>query len=167
MTKSSQPTNKSTGLVIRHGDVQINVGDLLNVDVDDLSNEYAQQASVYAWIANLVAEADYALSSAKHARELEYAQAYEYYRGELSASGGKPTEATIGAAITMDDAYSSSRNRELECERTYKMLRALLDALKMRADMLVSLGAHLRAELNMTGAHVNDMVTGHYKKQAR
>lgn len=133
----------------------ININNLLAIDMADISNDFAHQAAIYGWIANLVAAAEARHASSKHKRETEYADAYVHYREELSLSG-KPTEAMVNNAIMLDDTYQLAKQEELAAEQEYKTLKALSDALKMRADMLISLGAHVRAERDMTALHIND-----------
>ncbi len=110
----------------------------------------------------MVAEAEAQASHSKHLREVAYASAYEYWRETLSKEG-KPTEAMVNAAVTQDEEYLNAKHDEISTEQHYRTLRAISDALRMRADMLISLGAHLRAEQGMTNAHINETV----EKQVR
>lgn len=150
MTKN-QPSERE----VKIGAEQINVRDLLTIDETNLSNEYARQASLYGWVVVLVAEAELEASLAKQSRELSYAEAYEYWRKELEKIHGKVTEAMVSAAVTADGDYIAAKTFESKKESEHRLLRGIADALKMRADMLISLGAHLRAEQDMTNMRVN------------
>lgn len=126
---------------------------LLAIDVNDITTEFVRQAATFGWIAIKLADADAEVSAAKHERESVYAEAYIHWRRELEAAG-KVTEAMIHSSVMMDEDYQTARQYELQAERIYKHLRALSDALRMKSDMLISLGAQMRAEYDMTGMSI-------------
>ena len=137
------------------GEPEIYVSSILHIDGEDLSNEYASQASVYGWIATMVADAELGYNKLKHEREIQYAEAYDAIRYDYENRGEKFTEAKLNASVALDELYIKAKKWEREAEHKYKTYKLILDAMKMRADMLISLGAHLRAEQYMTGMKIN------------
>ena len=148
----------SDQLIVRGANgLKIDVTAIMAIEAANLSNEFASQASLYAWIANAVAEAESDAARAKHDREVEEAGSYEHWRAVLIQEHGKATEAMVDAQVKLDSDVLDAKVKELDAQRQFRILRALSDALKMRADMLVSMGAHLRAEAGMTGMVSNEM----------
>ena len=91
------------------GEPEIYVSNILRIDATELSNEYASQASVYGWIVTLVADAELRYNSAKHEREIDYAQAYEDVRCDFEDRGEKITEAKLNASVTLDSKYIEAK----------------------------------------------------------
>lgn len=137
------------------GNKKVNILSLLEINESDLASEFAQQAALYGWVGHLTAEAEYRASVAKHKTEIEYASADDNIRFKADVHNEKITEAKVKAAIDLDEQYIEAKEDENRCWKEYKVLRSLSDALKMRADMLISMGAHLRAERDMTGMKIN------------
>lgn len=150
---SIKDQQKSIDVVL--GNRKVDILSLLEIDESDLANEFAQQAALYGWVGHLTAEAEYNASVAKHQTEIEYASADDNARFQMDAAGEKTTEGKVRAAIDLDEQYIEARQEENRRWKEYKTLRSLSDALKMRADMLISMGAHLRAEQEMTGMKIN------------
>lgn len=133
---------------------------MLSINEDNLSNEFAAQAALYGHIAVLTAEAEEAVANAKNTRELAEAEADEYWRKKLrmdaEVTGVKVTESVVHSAVVLDEGVISAKTKELNMIARHKKMKAVTDALKMRGDMLISLGAHFRAEVNMIGMHTNE-----------
>lgn len=89
---------------------------------------------------------------AKFEREQEWGRAIERARADLSsnrkgAPGRGPTVASIEAYAIQDPQYVKARNDEIHLESERQRLLGMVDAVRTKRDMLVSLGAHIRAEL--------------------
>lgn len=130
------------------------VGDVMDVDQADLPNEFAAQAALYAYFAVLAAEAEAAYDKAVDERKDMEAAAYMYYKNDTDSipSGSRSvSDGTADKLVQTDEEVQEAYDYELASKRDWKILRAMADSLKMRADMLQSIGAHLRHEYDMTG----------------
>lgn len=129
--------------------------ELLSINQEDLSNEFATHASRYAYISALAAKAEALFNEAKQEREQVYADVELFYRDELvKMPDVKVTEGLIKSSVVGDDAYIAAVSKENTALHDWKVLRALVDGLRERGSMLVSLGAHMRAEMDMTNASI-------------
>jgi len=151
----STKANQQESIDVVLGNRKVDILSLLSIDENDLANEFAQQAALYGWIGHLTAKAEYSASIAKHQTEIEYAAADDNARFQMDAAGEKTTEGKVKAAIDLDEQYIAAKQEENRLWKEYKVLRSLSDAMRMRADMLISMGAHLRAEQEMTGMKIN------------
>jgi hypothetical protein len=83
----------------------------------------------------------------------------EKYEGQLDASvrrtlvaaGEKATEATIQARIKRDERRVALSLELINEEEKMELLLSVKDAFSQRKDMIMSLGANLRAEMEMSG----------------
>lgn len=130
--------------------------DLFSVDDTDIIKEYTQQAALYGYFAAAEALAEEQVANATRVTEVDYAVADSDYRGEAEKNGRKITETQIRSMILSDADYDKTLNLELKAKAEVKMLKAIVAALDMRANMLVSLGAHMRSELDQTGMNVKE-----------
>lgn len=95
----------------------------------------------------------YAIAYRLHARarlsrkRLEALLAIEHRQGMLD-EGRKPTEAMVAVAVETDERLAEAMEAEVEHEVEKVRLWGVLDAVRAKKDMLVSLGAQLRAEMN-------------------
>ncbi len=65
----------------------------------------------------------------------------------IQEAGGKVTESQVDAAIESHDSYVDARRRVADAEVAKNELFGSLDAIRAKKDMLMSLGAHLRVEM--------------------
>lgn len=68
-------------------------------------------------------------------------------RESLMAGGAKVTESMIEAAVVGDDRFHDCRLREVEAEVEKIRLYGVIDAVRTKRDMLISIGAQVRAEM--------------------
>lgn len=143
-------------LYIGEEEIIVDLEKIFSIDETNLTQEYAQQAALYGRFAYLLAKADYENSMASSYKDREYArcdlEAREYY----DSQGMKSTEGLIKSKVLTMEDYEVSVDEADDAYGSYKVLRAIVDALKMKADMLVSLGAHLRAEYSQTGMNIRE-----------
>lgn len=94
----------------------------------------------------------YAVAYRTHARErlarkrLEALLAIQY-RETFADEGKRPTEAMVAAAVSTDERLDAALGREVEAEVEKVRLYGVLDAVRAKREMLVSLGAHIRQEM--------------------
>lgn len=128
----------------------VTVKDLLLIDETKLSDEFAKQASKFAYVGLLAAEAEAEVLQVKAEKDEVYAEADLAIRDEFEKLGKKSTEALIRSEVLLDDAYNKVLRKESEATERWHKLRVLADATRQRGDMLISLGATLRAEFDVT-----------------
>jgi hypothetical protein len=138
------------------GSRKFDIGKLFMIDQDNLSNEFATQASMYAFFATATAEADRHFAMQSLLYDQEAADADESYRKQLDDAGTKYTEAVIKSMIVRDEDCIKVRNAKEDAEYELNILKAIVKAFEQRAMMLQSLGSHLRHEYEMQGMNIRE-----------
>jgi hypothetical protein len=72
---------------------------------------------------------------------------YADVRQAIVDSGARPTEKMIEATVERDAEFVGAAQACAEAEADVKKLYGVLDAIRSKRDMLVSLGAHIRVEM--------------------
>jgi hypothetical protein len=135
---------------------EFDILELFKIDDTNLSKEMSQQAAIYGYFSVLAAMADDVSSKASFEASTDEAVADLNYRDKYAKTGQKFTEATIRATIMSDEKHIKKLEVELVTKYDLKLLKAIVATLDQRANMLVSLGAWLRHELDMTSMHTNE-----------
>lgn len=143
---------------IQIGREAFTIGELLGVNQDSMSDEFARQAARLAWAGLRLADAEALYETAKHNKDVSYAEADDEARRALSESDEKATEQRIRMLIMTDDLYLKAAESERDALYNYRIMRAVVDAMRQRGDMLVSLGATLRQEWDSLGMSVAEHV---------
>lgn len=81
--------------------------------------------------------------------ELERVEARQriWHRERLVNEGGKVTESMVDAAVAMDDELYAARMEHVKKEVEKTRVNGVLDAIRAKRDSLISIGAHVRAEM--------------------
>lgn len=116
------------------------------------------QAAIYAYFATMVSFAEQRVADLELKKDQTYARLDEYYRDKAEHNGQKITEPQVKAKINGDEEYEASYKELQQAKYDLGVLKSIAKALEQRADMLVSLGSHLRHEANMTGMNIRDDV---------
>lgn len=103
-------------------------------------------ADVAYWNAQY-AEALGAYLKAKLSADREWSRLWLLTRESLIAAGGKPTEATVEASVTMHPDWEKAQLALIEAEVLKTEAYGRVDAVHTKRDMLQSLGAKLRVEM--------------------
>jgi len=127
------------------------IAEVLNINPDDITTEYIRQAALYGYFTVLAARAEDAAGRADSKKEQEYAQADLDIRDEAERNGKKTTETQIRSQVLIDVSYDKMVNASFVTKLDHKLLKAIVAALEMKANMLISLGAMIRNEMSMTG----------------
>lgn len=145
---------------LKHETIEINQQvypfvDLLQIDATNLSQEYSQQAAMYGYIGMLCAQAEADYNDAKTNKDAAYAEVELQVRTAARKQSAdapeiKVTEGLVKSMVIMDDVYMEAAMLENRALAAWKKLRALADAFKQRGEMMISLGATLRQEYDMT-----------------
>ena len=143
------------------------LGDLLGVG-EDIDQEYKEQAALYGFLVTKTVEAEYEYNKASSDTELAYALADSHFRSHFKSMGQKTTESLVKTSIIQDGEYGDALEAELKAKRYYNILKGILRAMEQRSHMLSSLGAHRRAEFEMTNKTIKyDSSIGDMKKKLR
>jgi hypothetical protein len=132
----------------------VQLTDILEIYEDSLTEHFAEQASLFGYFAIQLAEAERLRAKVKTDAEQSYAEADAHYRKQYNELEQKYTEAVIRGDVILDDDYNKVLDRQRLLERNVSILKSIVNALKMKADMLISMGAHLRQEYDMTGMNI-------------
>lgn len=116
-----------------------------------LNEEYAEQPAKYAYVSMLFAKADARLRIAKLEVEEAEARAYGTIRKVMIEEGDKITESAINKNVVLNSSVMKANRTLIMVQTDHTLLKELEEVFKMRAEMLVRLGAMQRAEMSMTG----------------
>lgn len=120
----------------------------LTIDQANLSESYAEHARKFAFYSTAFELATNHEAKLKVKLERAYAQLDEKARDHLSSIGKKFTEAMVESVVITAPDYVAIQDEYLDAQKQTGLLRASRDAMIHRKDMLVSLGANYRAEIN-------------------
>src|SRR4030066_297364 len=141
-------------VTIRGKKQEYNIAELLEIDETNLSKEFASQAALFGFFATAQAEAEMEVGKLSVSKDQEYATSDEFWRADFDKREKKYTEAVIRSSVIRDEEYVLADQDFHTAEHNANMLKMIVKALGQRAEMLISLGAHLRAEAEMTGMSI-------------
>lgn len=130
---------------------------LKDIDVDDyykacidfepalISDEFTRLAADFGYWNEKTAEAGKVLMLAEWEEKKTEAKLYLKYK-QAEPGAKAPTEAAVDAAIRTDPIFEELHLETVEAQYTHDQLTGRLKTLSKKADMLVSMGAHIRQE---------------------
>lgn len=124
----------------------------VRIEPEAINDEYVRVPSDLSYWSEMHANTYREWQLAKFAREQEWGSAVTRSRAMLNsergvASGRGPTVDQVDAHAINDADYVKAKRDEVYLEAETKRLLGMVDAIRTKRDMLVSLGAHIRAEL--------------------
>lgn len=134
----------------------VTLSEILDIYEDELTEHFAEQASLFGYFSVQLAEADRLVGIAKMKAEQKYARTDAHYRKTYNELEQKFTEAVIRGDVILDEDYQNSLDKQHQAEYNVSIIKSIVNALRMKADMLISMGAHLRQEYSMTGMNVRE-----------
>jgi hypothetical protein len=137
-------------------DKKFDLADIFYIDENTLTEEYSRQAATHAYFTTALAAAEHRAAKLSMRLEQSYADADEYWRKEYDDMGKKYTEAVIKSLVIRDEEYGEIKVNYQDTQYEVDLLKAIVNSMRIRADMLVSLGAHIRQEYEMTGMSIRD-----------
>ena len=143
------------------------VDDIFGIDETDISKEYIMQASIYGFFAAIMSTAEDISNRAEFEKDQEYAACDADARERMELNGSKVTETMIRGMVFQYESYQNAVNRAFKTQYDYKILKAMVRGLEQRAEMLISLGSHLRHESNMTGMTIKDREIDNMSKNVK
>lgn len=127
-----------------HNEVsQSAVRTVTEVDPMLLEEHFAQLPGDLARYNELYAQAFHRLLQAKSAVDREWARIYL----ETRETSEKMTEATLKAHVEVSEDYQAVRAVVIDAEIDKIRLGGILEAIRAKKDALISIGAHIRAEM--------------------
>ena len=127
------------------------IDEICQINQDDITSDMVRQASLYGFFSNMLSRQEWETIKAKAMMEQTYGQADEIYRAEILTSGEKLREAAVKGMVINDEDYIEAESKHQHAVYLQSVLMNICRTLSMKSDMLISLGAQLRAELHMTG----------------
>jgi hypothetical protein len=119
----------------------------VRIDPLDLSQEFVQLSGQLAYWNDRYADALREFLTAKVDLEVLKGQLQPLVRQALLDAGGKTTEAQVASVIETHDEVIDAKHRLVDAEVDKNRLFGSLDAIRSKKEMLISLGAHMRAEM--------------------
>ena len=122
--------------------------DSVNTDPLKLDDEFVRLPADLAYWHGQAANALRAYQTAKiDTKRLEARLSIEL-REQQILDGKKPTESTVAAAVETSDEMYEARKNLVGLEADYERIRGVVDAVRAKKDMVVSIGHQIRAELS-------------------
>lgn len=84
---------------------------------------------------------------AEHTRRTVEARVQLELRAAAKAEGAKPTVDEVAARVTTHSEVTAALLHEIETQAEKEQIRGILEAIRAKKEMLISLGAHLREEM--------------------
>lgn len=123
----------------------------VRVEPEAIQDEYVRVPSDLAYWSEMHANCYREWQLAKFTREQEWGAAVTRSRAMLSSerggSGRGPTVDQVDAVAVTDEGFVKAKRDEVYLEAETKRLAGMVDAVRSKRDMLISLGAHIRAEM--------------------
>jgi len=116
---------------------------VIDIDPLDLDSHFRRLPAELAYYNSQYAEAYARQLDAKRNLDQVHASTYKL----VADSEKKMTVAAINAAIESDPIYAEARRELVEAESEKQRLRGKVDVVLAKKEMLISLGAHMRSEM--------------------
>jgi hypothetical protein len=120
------------------------------IDPDSITTEYAKQPALLAWYGVIYQQASNAYENAKTELDIFEARACGEVR-KLIDKKEKVTETFIKQYVMADEDYVSRRHAVDELHAQADLAKRAFEAIKEKGSALVSLGAHIRSEVESLG----------------
>lgn len=133
--------------LIQDVEVEQYLRDCVNIEPLALNEEFIRLPADVAYWNERYSKAYRGWSTAKVELDRIRAQKNLEIREAAKTGGGKVTEAYVESLIEVDPAYVNSRMTLIEAEVEKTRLYGVLDAIRTKREMLVSLGAQIRQEM--------------------
>lgn len=122
------------------------VKELCSIDKDLITDELIKIPSIYAYWAGI-------LTIVKKNRELQELEitslAATLRKKHKEESGTKLTAKDLDDLVFSNEEYKNKQEEYIKKSQNYDMIKALVDSLQHKKDMLVQLSANQRAESNL------------------
>lgn len=120
------------------------------IDPDNITAEFSKQPALLAWFGVIYQQANNAYETAKTELDIFEAQACNEARKCVDEKA-KVTETFIKQLVMADEEYISRRHSVDALKAQAELTRRAFEAIKEKGSALISLGAHIRAEIEQMG----------------
>jgi len=121
--------------------------DAVNLNPENIHNELARVSADLNYFSSLLSEANLAVMSAKiDLKEVE-GSTYLTTKKMAEASGKKTTEANLSAVVDTADTVIRARRVLASSDSEKKRLEGIVSAISTKSQMLISLSALMRKEM--------------------
>lgn len=127
----------------------------LHIDSTDLSEEIVKQPSLYAYYAERLSEAIRKLKDYELQVEVFEAALDRQIRDKALAKREKMTEPQVVARMKSNDTWINHKKKVHELSAAADQIKGIVEAMRQKKDMLVTISANARQELNSTGMKIN------------
>jgi hypothetical protein len=128
----------------------VNYREELRCSEETINENLKDQPSFFAYYAVLAELADEALAETKLALEVTESVLDAKVREELTRAGTKATETMIRGKIVLDESYLAAVSQVNTLKKNVGVLKAIKEAFNHRKDMLVTLGANMRSQRDVS-----------------
>ncbi len=128
-------------------DVDAYLRECVRIEPLAIQEEYVRLPADLAYWNAKYAEAQREFLMSKVDLDVLERELYPVVRQELETSGQRVTEKMIEAGIGQSSLWTEAKQRVARADADKAKMYGVLDAVRTKRDMLVSLGAHLRAEM--------------------
>ena len=147
-------------------EVEDHLYDAVYTDPDQINEEFSRVSSDLAYWNTVYAIACGDAARAEASYKRKKAEKFLFFREEIAASGARPTDEWIKSLVDNDDEVNVELLAKIDAESEKVRLYGVVDAIRAKKDMLVSLGATLRAEMDNNPAIKEERKFQRYKKQS-
>ena len=112
----------------------------------DLDEAFRNQGSLYAYYAQIAADAAKNMENKKLRLDIIEARLSKQKRKEYADAGTRCTEKVLTEDVSISTEYIKARVELNEARALAELLKSCLEALKQRKEMIVQLGAAAREE---------------------
>lgn len=119
------------------------VAGVTDIDPLALDEEFQRAPADFAYWSNQLAQATKASMRAKFDRERTYAKLLIETRETL----GKKTVDEVEARVVCHPEYEIAKLNEIDSDAERARLYGIVESLRVKRDMLIQIGAHVRAEM--------------------
>lgn len=127
------------------------VSDVLEIDENDLMDEFSKQSGTYAWWGAILENEKHALDEAKDRLRQVESEADEDVRKRLSNEGTKVTESIVSRKIPGELKYQSAQAMVNKRRRNVGVLNKVVEALHQRKDLLMMMGSAQKRDYSASG----------------
>lgn len=120
------------------------------IDRNAIDDEFCRAPAMVAYLGEQYAKARMERDSRKIERDQAKAQAHVRLKTELADAKPKPTVGDLEAMVSLQSDVREAEAELLMAEHRFLTVQGQLKAAEAKKDMLQSLGAHLRAEMQYT-----------------
>jgi hypothetical protein len=125
----------------------LSLKECVTIDAAQLHDEFMRIPADYAYYSQQYADAKRVYLLDKMERGSIWARIRLETRETLTMQGERVTEARLDTEAEINEEYCDAKRKEIMSEVEMVKLYGILEAIKTKREMLISLGAHIRQEM--------------------